>query len=137
MTGDWMCTSCGRVEMSHRSTCLGCGDNFYNQEHEGTKLYRYEAVRYSVVIDAEMEIFGTSRAKLELREFFITARTPKGVWIGFSRGDKWKWVSNTSRKRYAHPTKAEASEAYKQRKLAFVRHAKAQLKRAEEDLSLL
>lgn len=114
---------------------MSIGDNLCN--HEGTKLYRYEVVRYSVVIDAEMDMFGTSRAYLKLREFSITARTPKGVWIGFNRGDKWKWVSNTSRKRYAYPTKVEASEAYKQRKRAFVRHAKAQLKRAEEDLALL
>lgn len=100
-------------------------------------LYRYEAMRYSVTIDAEMELFGVSRARLELREYKVVAETPKGYWITYGFGGKDKWVSKTSRKRYAHPTKAEASEAYKQRKLAFVRHAKAQLKRAEEDLSLL
>jgi len=100
-------------------------------------LYRYEAMRYSVVIDAEMELFGVSRARLELREYKVVAETPCGYWITFGFGGKDKWVSKTSRKRFAHPTVDGAKLAYRKRKRAFVRHAKAQLKRAEEDLSLL
>lgn len=111
--------------------------NVKNQKHESAKLYRYESVRYPVRIDDELVLYGLSAPKLELREFLITARTPKGVWIGICHGNKRKWVSNTSRKRYAYPTKAEAIEAFKHRKLAFVRHAEAQLKRAKEDLALL
>ncbi len=101
------------------------------------KLYRYEAGRYSVIIDAEMELFGTSKAKLECREYIVTAETPKGYWIGYLEGAKFRWVSKTSHRRFAHPTKEEALEAYRQRKTAYVRHSKARLRTAEEDLSLV
>lgn len=99
-------------------------------------LYRYEAVRYSFVIDAEMEVFGVSKARLELHEYVVVAETPKGYWITFASGSKDKWVSKTSRKRFAHTTKDEARESYRRRKLAFVGHAQRRLKRAKEDLAL-
>ena len=67
-------------------------------------LYRYEAQRYSVVIDAEMEIYGSTAPKLKLRKYPISHITPKGKWIGWN-GGKWRWVNDTSRKRYAHDTK--------------------------------
>lgn len=99
------------------------------------KLYRYESVRYSVTIDAEREIFGTSKAQLRLHEYEIHSETPKGYWIGLF-GSKDRWVSKTSRKRFAHPSKEEALEGYRQRKLSYVRHATSNLHRANEDLSL-
>lgn len=47
-------------------------------------LYRYEAQRYSVVIDAEMEIYGSTAPKLKLRKYPISHITPKGKWIGWN-----------------------------------------------------
>tara|TARA_R110002020_G_scaffold363217_2_gene575501 strand:- start:1656 stop:1982 length:327 start_codon:yes stop_codon:yes gene_type:complete len=96
-------------------------------------LYRYESIRYSVTIDADRDLYGVSAARLELYEIPIDATTPKGFWIH----GKTKWVSSTSRKRYAHPTKDEALEGYKHRKLAYVKHASSNLRRAEEDLRLV
>ena len=101
------------------------------------KLYRYESVRFSTVIDAEREIYGVTKAKLRCNEYSVTAETPKGYWVGYWKGNKDRWVHKTSRKRFAHPTKEEALEAYRQRKLSFLRHSKARLARAEEDLALV
>lgn len=101
------------------------------------KLYRYEACSYSIVIDADRDEYGSTGPKLELREYRITAKTPKGHWIGYFEGAKDRWVSKTSRKRYAYPTKEEALEGYRQKKLAFVRHAEANLSRAKEELALI
>lgn len=100
------------------------------------KLYRYESKRWSVCVDSEMEIF-TSRLELCLKSYNIVSETPCGYWITFCSGTKDKWVSKTSRKRFAYPSKEEAKEAYRQRKLAYIRHSQSRLKRAKEELSLL
>ncbi len=101
------------------------------------KMYRYEDRRYSICVDPERELYSSSKATLECVEYYVTKETPKGYWIGWFKGAKDRWVSKTSVKRFAHPTKAEALEGYRQRKMAFVRHSKARLKRAEEDLALV
>jgi len=100
------------------------------------KLYRYEAHRYSVCLDPERELYGSSDAKLECRSYPVSHVTKKGYWTGYN-GGKDRWVSATARKRFAHPTKEEALEGYRQRKKSFVRHASATLRRAEEDLALV
>lgn len=100
------------------------------------KMYRYEAKRYSVVIDHDAELYGVSDVKLVCEEYQIAGATPKGNWIGFM-GGKDRWVSRTSRKRYAHETKEAALAAYKIRKEYYVHHCKVRLKRAEEDLNLV
>jgi len=99
-------------------------------------MYRYESMRYSTCVDPELEIYRTSRAKLYLTTLFVTAETPKGVWVGYSHGSKDYWVSNTAKKRFAHPTKEEALENYRHRKKAYVRHSENRLRRAREDLEL-
>ena len=98
-------------------------------------FYRYEARRYSVIIDADMDLYGTSNAALILEKYKLHSETPKGHWIGIF-GGKEKWVSKTSRKRFAHPSEEEALKSYIQRKKAYVRHAKAKLDRANEDLEI-
>jgi hypothetical protein len=97
-------------------------------------LYRYEAKRYSVVIDADADRYGVSAPELQLLRFAVTKVTKCGFWI-----DGWgerRWVSNSSRKRYAHPTAEEAMAAYVERKKAYVRHCRARLARAMGDLAL-
>ena len=100
-----------------------------------TVLYRYISQRYSYVIDAEMEMYGVTDPKLLLCEYKVQKTTPCGYWIywGQPRG---KWVSATARKRFAHPTKAEALEAYGYRKKAYIRHCEARLSRAKQDFAL-
>lgn len=98
-----------------------------------TKLYRYDAKRYSVVIDADREEYGVSHPKLELYTFDVIRETPKGYWINPYLGGA-RWVSKTSRKRFAHATQEEALEGFLERKKAHIRHCKSRLKRAQEDL---
>jgi hypothetical protein len=98
-------------------------------------LYRFESQRYSILIDADREEYGVTRAQLVVRMFPILKETPQGCWVRDLLGDK-KWVSNTTRKRLGHRTKEEAMAAYRERKKSYVKHCDARLKRAKEDLAL-
>lgn len=98
-----------------------------------TNHYRYEVRRYSVVIDAEREEYGVSSPKLELLTFDVIRETPKGYWIDTYFGDT-RWVSKTSRKRFAYPSKEEALEGFINRKKAHLKHCQSRLDRAKSDL---
>ncbi len=64
--------------------------------------------------------FSTSTyGNLDCIEYDLFKETPKGYWIKekqfpnfFSYKDTKKWISKTSRKRYAYPTKKEACDSY-------------------------
>ncbi len=101
------------------------------------KLYRYEAVRYSIVLHAETETYGISSPKLVLSEYNVVAETPKGYWLSFLFGSKDKWTSKTARKRFAYPTKEEALSSYIARKKAYIRHSERNLREAKADLALV
>lgn len=84
------------------------------------KFYRYEAVQYAVLgIDGDFDSQGFPNPKLELRVYNLYKETPKGYWIGYGSylGLHYKgiWVSKTTKKRYAYPTKGEALMNYKLR----------------------
>ena len=66
-------------------------------------LWRCEVKRYSVVIDAELELYGTSDPQIELTWWEILRKTPKGhrLWCG-------KFVNSSSRKKWAATTQLEA-----------------------------
>jgi hypothetical protein len=75
-------------------------------------FYRYETVEYaSIGWDGEYTRSKIPNPSLELRTFDLIEETPKGYWIGFINC-KFKWVSKTSKKRYAYPSKEEALNAY-------------------------
>ena len=95
-------------------------------------LYRYET-RWTCGID-EWDEPTASHVHSYLSRFPIIKETPKGYWVG-DYGRK-RWVSNTTRKRFAHRTEAEAAEALRQRKISYVRHQKARLRKAENELAL-
>ena len=75
------------------------------------KFYRYESQEYaSMGIDGEYESSSVPHPRLELRTFEMVKETPKGYWIslyGLSYSKK-RWISKTSRKRFAYPTEEEA-----------------------------
>jgi hypothetical protein len=78
-------------------------------------FYRYETVEYaSIGWDGEYTRSKYPNPKLELRTFDLISETLKGYWIGYSglRPLKFKWISKTSKKRYAYPTKEEALNGY-------------------------
>ncbi len=81
------------------------------------KFYRYEARTYAVLSDDEYVSPKISIPELELMEFNLHKETPKGYWIGYGKSYQnlrsySRWVSKTSRKRYAYPTKEEALQNY-------------------------
>ena len=82
------------------------------------KFYRYEAVQYAVIgDDGEYTDSHLPNPKLELRTYDLLRETSKGYWIGYgslgySRYSWKKWVSKTSKKRFAYPTEKEALTNY-------------------------
>lgn len=80
-----------------------------------SKFYRYEAVQYaSLSNDGDYETLKIPNPKMVLRTYNLWKETPKGYWIGygtFNVGNlrsNGRWVSKTSKKRYAYPTEKEA-----------------------------
>jgi hypothetical protein len=71
---------------------------------------------------------------IQERTFNLIKETPCGYWIGNNYGligEGKRWVSKTSRKRYAYPTREEAWESYRARKKRHVLILSAQLRKAE------
>jgi hypothetical protein len=111
-----------------------------------THLYRFEVDRKLHFEDYGKDFYSSSFPFLKLEKYPVTKETEKGFWIGketwwyTDRSKKiienWKWVSKTSRKRFAWPSKEEALEGYRQKKLAYVRHATKTLQKAKYELSL-
>ena len=72
--------------------------------------YRYEDNLYSVIVDADREIFST-RVGLRCYEFTVLKFTPQGFWINNFVGER-RFVLNTARKRFACLSKAEDLESF-------------------------
>ena len=92
-------------------------------------LYRYHNVR-QCSLDEWGGIAG-SWARVYLTEHPVIKETPKGY-----RLDGGRWVSKTSKKRFAHATADEAWKAYQARKQRQVYILDAQLRHAKEALAL-
>lgn len=94
------------------------------------KFYRYEDIR---------EYYNTVR--IRERIFYPIKETPKGYWISSDPryaertcpyyANRKRWVSKTSRKRYAYPTKEQAMESFVARKRRQVAILEGQLERAK------
>ena len=87
--------------------------------------YRYEDVRYAHMVDG-------SFVSVELRKYPVLKTTPEGVWL-FTEGRR-RWVKRDARKRFACPTKREASESFKARKQRQLAILKRQIKGVESAL---
>jgi hypothetical protein len=86
-------------------------------------FYRYENENRSTYVESPSgsERF-YSTVHLSLKEYNLHKETPKGYWIGYGemlegklRG-RSRWVSKTSKKRFAYPTKELALESFVYRK---------------------
>lgn len=104
------------------------------------KAYRYYDQMYSgVSIDAGGgENFYSIGPKIELREFTITKETPCGFWITEECGflsTKPRWISKTSRKKYACLSKEEGLKSFIRRKRRQCSILSTQLQRAEDALA--
>jgi len=81
--------------------------------------------------------FGTGRTCVELRTFVVAKVTPRGVRLTFNPSSFAGWsrlVLNNSRKQFACPTKAEAFESFRQRKMRQIAILKSKLNRAIDAL---
>ena len=103
----------------------------FGQPPEGVDvLYRCEAKRYSVVIDADADRYGVSAPRLEVTWWRVDHRTPKGAWVA------GRFVLLTAFKKWAAETEAEAIRDFVARKRKQIRILATQLQRAERDLAL-
>ena len=96
-------------------------------------LYRYEDVQFAAPCYDD-DPPGIGRLEIICHEIRIEKETPAGYWIGniITR----RWVSKTGKKRYAHPTKAEAWKSFQARKRRQIAIYSARLRRAEKALAL-
>ena len=79
------------------------------------KLYRHE-LDYPFYEDYGVILEPT---KVRLREFRVIKTTPCGYWI-VDEFNKKRWVSNSSRKRFAYPTIEESLNYFIKRKNFFI-----------------
>lgn len=104
------------------------------------EFYRYKLTEY-----ASHDYFGELIApafpnpKLELETYYLARETPKGYWIkiDYYPEEFWrKWVSKTSKKRFAYPTEEEALNNFIKRSKARIKILKRQVIVSEIGLSL-
>lgn len=92
-------------------------------------LYRYYEVCYSLGCDEWDNPYQGYKLVIQLTEYPIIKRTPKGAWIDESFAGK-RFVLLTARKKYACSSKEEALESFKARKRRQINILKEQLSRA-------
>lgn len=101
------------------------------------KLYRCEARSYSYVIDAEMELYGSTSPVLEIYTHEVLKRTPCGAWIRWGGAGKGrKFVRLTAAKQYASEDISTAISNYVFRKKRHIKILKGQLRDAEYGMDL-
>jgi len=90
------------------------------------KFYRFEMFGYSEIA-----------SRLELRTYDLIRETPKGYWIGTKNYRLTeRWVSKTSKKRFAYPTEQEALVNYIKRTKRRIKILEYQLEDARYGLEL-
>ena len=103
------------------------------------RFYRYETYSFSTF--GENKLLEIHSAKLKLIEFSLVKQTPKGYWIGEYYNSTipyyaTKWISKTSKKRYAYPTKEEALNNYIKRTEIRIEILSGQLSSSKVGLNL-
>ena len=78
--------------------------------------------------------FEGGRVSVSIHGYPIVSHTKCGYWVDIY-GHK-KWVSNSSKKRFAYPTKAEAIKSFRARKNRQIVILKAQIEHCEAALEL-
>lgn len=83
-------------------------------------LYRYNYTTYD------------SNTKLYYHKYEIVKHTPCGWWIHDWSYNKKRWVSKTSHKKYAYPTKEAAFKSFKLRKSLETKYLRQRLEYLKE-----
>lgn len=97
---------------------------------DGEVVWRCEARSYSVVLDAEAELYGSSSPVLEMSWYPIQRRTPKGAWV------QGKFIRFTAKRRWASPTEEDALMDFRARRRVQVSILSNRLARAKAELVL-
>lgn len=94
------------------------------------KFYRYVWVEYAEHdYDGELCSPKLPNPKITINTFELKKETEKGYWIGIEGIDKaMRWISKSSKKRYAYPTKEEAL-------LNFIKRTEKRVKILSHDLA--
>jgi len=104
-------------------------------DHSGppTMFYRYE----DVLLNWDYYL-NKAKVKIYLNDYEMLRETACGYWINTSGyGKSYEtWVSKTSRKRFAYPTKYEALINFKHRKQRQIKLLEVNLSRAKAALDL-
>ena len=101
-------------------------------------LYRIVAQRYSYVIDADREEYGTTAPQLEIRAYRVVKWTEHGATLDVWSGARRKWVDlrPTRAVQWASRTPEDALEHYRKRKEWRVHYIERDLRKARAELSL-
>lgn len=83
---------------------------------DGVRWYRIEGQRTSTGTDEFGDPNPGHNVDLWVKKFRVEKETPKGVWLVGEYGWSRRWVSRTTRKRYAHATLEEAVASFRARK---------------------
>lgn len=103
----------------------------YGRPAEGADvLWRCEARCYSICIDPDADLYGTSGPEIELQWWPVRKRTPCGAWLD------GRFVRLTAFKRWACNTENEALASLIARRKRQTSILKTQLARAENELAL-
>lgn len=99
--------------------------------------YRYEShLEGTGYVDQfDNYIHGSSYVKLDLYEYEVLRRTPKGVWLKRFM-DKPRFVLNEGRKKFAHSTTEEALDAFIHRKNYYINLLNIRRENAEKAVLL-
>lgn len=123
---------CGHFLSDHFETpdCSKCKCDMFQAIPE--TFYRYETHHYGSLDEFDRVVNRTTR--VELHEYPLMDVTPKGYWIGYSYFKKW--ISKTSLKKYAYPTKEEALAGFIARTSRYVSILNYRLQDASEALAI-
>lgn len=94
-------------------------------------LWRCEVNRYSYVIDADRDEYGTTDPRVELRWYYVERRTPKGAWLA------GQFVLLSHRKRFAAPTAEEALADFAGRRERQIYILEKNLRKAQSELAMV
>lgn len=97
-------------------------------------LYRYEDVLFASMVDEWDNPIGSGRLEILERTFTVLKETPKGFWIDCYCTRRW--VSKSSRRRYACVSKDDAWKSFQARKLRQAGIYAARLARAKQALAM-
>lgn len=97
-------------------------------------FYRY-TIWQTGGYDSEYDTTWLNPPEVQVTEYKLMRETPKGYWIGHIWDTKpFKWISKTSRKRFAYPTKEEALNGFLIRTKRRIEILKSQIYQAEQAL---